>query len=151
MSGLSLLAIFAFWVFTLWHITLVWFSKRKNSVTAPAPLTKKLIFMQVRLDATMSVLVVLFEKMQAFMLYHNTLVFQEYGILGGSCRQFLMHHHARAVLLEDVSCQWGDRCPHAKLGHSYHSYSHTGSLHMSCSSRMRTYYCQVMLHPSASS
>ena len=30
MCGLSLLAIFTFWVFTLWHITLVLYSKRKS-------------------------------------------------------------------------------------------------------------------------
>ena len=34
MSGLSLLAIFTFWIFTLWHITLVLNSKRKSSITA---------------------------------------------------------------------------------------------------------------------
>ena len=37
--GLSLLAIFTFWVFTLWHTTLVLYSKRKSSITPPAPLT----------------------------------------------------------------------------------------------------------------
>ena len=30
MCGLSLLAIFTFWVFTLWHITIVLYSKRKS-------------------------------------------------------------------------------------------------------------------------
>ena len=59
MCGLSLLAIFTFWVFTLWHITLVLYSKRKSSITAPAPLTTKLISKQVRLNATKSVLVVI--------------------------------------------------------------------------------------------
>ena len=33
---LSLFAISTFWVFTLWHITLVLYSKRKSSITAPA-------------------------------------------------------------------------------------------------------------------
>ena len=57
MCGLSLLAIFTFWVFTLWHITLVLYSKRKSSITAPTPLTTKLISKQARLKATKSVLV----------------------------------------------------------------------------------------------
>ena len=57
MWGLSLLAIFTFWVFTLWHTTLVLYSKRKSSITAPAPLTTKLISMQARLNATKCVLV----------------------------------------------------------------------------------------------
>ena len=39
------------------------YDKRKSSVTARAPLTTKLILKQVRLNATMSVLLVLFEKM----------------------------------------------------------------------------------------
>ena len=43
MCGLSLLAIFTFWVLTLWHIRLVLYSKRKSSITAPAPLTTKLV------------------------------------------------------------------------------------------------------------
>ena len=43
MCRLSLLAIITFWVFTLWHITLVLYSKRKSSIAAPAPLTTKLI------------------------------------------------------------------------------------------------------------
>ena len=43
MCGLSLLAIFTFWVNTLWHTTLVLYSKRKSSITAPEPLTTKLI------------------------------------------------------------------------------------------------------------
>ena len=43
MYGLSLLAIFTFWVFTLWHMTLILYSKWKSSITAPAPLTTKLI------------------------------------------------------------------------------------------------------------
>ena len=43
LCGLSLLAIFTFWVFTSWHITLVLYSKRKSSITAPPPLTTKLI------------------------------------------------------------------------------------------------------------
>ena len=59
MCGLSLLAIFTFWVFTLWHATLVLYSKRKSSITASAPLTTKLISKQVRLNATKSVLVTL--------------------------------------------------------------------------------------------
>ena len=58
MRGLSLLAIFTFWVYTLWHVTLVLYSKRKSSITAPAPLTTKLISKQARLTATKSVLVV---------------------------------------------------------------------------------------------
>ena len=52
MCRLSLLVIFTFWVFTLWHITLVLFSKRKSSITAPPPLTTKHIS-----KATKSVLV----------------------------------------------------------------------------------------------
>ena len=56
MCGLSLLEIFTFWVFTLWHTTLVLYSKRKSSITAPAPLTTKLISKQPRLNATKSVL-----------------------------------------------------------------------------------------------
>ena len=59
MCGLSLLAIFTFWVFTLWHTTLVLYSKRKSSITAPGPLTTKLISKQARLNATKSVLVTL--------------------------------------------------------------------------------------------
>ena len=59
MCGLSLLAIFTFWVFTLWHITLVLYSKRKSSITAPAPLTTKLISKQASLNATKSILVFL--------------------------------------------------------------------------------------------
>ena len=35
LCGLSLPAIFTFWVFTLWHITRVLYSKRKSSITAP--------------------------------------------------------------------------------------------------------------------
>ena len=57
MCGLSLLAIFTFWVYTLWHTTLVLYSKRKSSITAPGPLTTKLISKQARLTATKSVLV----------------------------------------------------------------------------------------------
>ena len=57
MCGLSLLAISTFWVFTLWHITLVLYSKQKSSITAPAPLTTTLISKQARLIATKSVLV----------------------------------------------------------------------------------------------
>ena len=56
MCGLSLLAIFTFWVYTLWHTTLVLYSKGKSSITAPGPLTK-LISKQARLNATKSVLV----------------------------------------------------------------------------------------------
>ena len=52
MCGLSLLAIFTFWVFILRHITLVLYSKWKSSITAPAPLTTKLISKQARLNAT---------------------------------------------------------------------------------------------------
>ena len=43
MCGLDLPAIFTFWVFTIWHITLVLYSKRKSSLTAPPPLSTKLI------------------------------------------------------------------------------------------------------------
>ena len=43
MCGLSHVAIFTFWVFTLWPITLVLYSKRKSSITASPPLTTKLI------------------------------------------------------------------------------------------------------------
>ena len=57
MCGLSLLAIFTFWVYTLWHTTLVLYSKRKSSITAPGPLTTKLISKQARINATKSVLV----------------------------------------------------------------------------------------------
>ena len=57
LCGLSLLAIFTFWVFTLWHITLVLYSKRKSRITAPVPLTTKLISKQARLNVTNSVLV----------------------------------------------------------------------------------------------
>ena len=59
MCGLSLLAIFTFWVHTLWHTTLVLYSRRKSSITAPGPLTTKLISKQARLNATKSVLVFL--------------------------------------------------------------------------------------------
>ena len=55
--GLSLPAIFTFWVFTLWHPTLVLYSKRKSSITASASLTTKLISKQARLAPTKSVLV----------------------------------------------------------------------------------------------
>ena len=55
MCGLSLLAIFTFWVYTLWHTTLVLYSK--SSMTAPGPLTTKLIYKQARLNNTKSVLV----------------------------------------------------------------------------------------------
>ena len=57
MCGLSLLAIFTFWVFTLWHIAFVLYSKRKSSITAPALLTTKVISKQARINATKSVLV----------------------------------------------------------------------------------------------
>ena len=60
MCGLSLLAMFTFWVYTLWHTTLVLYSKRKSSRTAPGPLRTKLISKQARLNATTSVLVVLY-------------------------------------------------------------------------------------------
>ena len=40
-SGLSPLAIFTFWVFTLWRLTLVLYCKRKSGITAPASLTTK--------------------------------------------------------------------------------------------------------------
>ena len=39
MCGLSLLASFTFWVFTLWHMRLVLYSKWKSSITALPPLT----------------------------------------------------------------------------------------------------------------
>ena len=54
--SLSPLAIFNFWVFTLWRITLVLYCKRKSSITAPASLTTKRISKQARLNATKSVL-----------------------------------------------------------------------------------------------
>ena len=55
MCGLSLLAIFIFWVFTLWHMTLIFYSKQKSRITALAHLTTKLISKQARLNATKSV------------------------------------------------------------------------------------------------
>ena len=58
MCSLSLLAIFTFWVYTLWHTTLVLYSKRKSSITASGPLTLKRISKQARLNATKSVLVI---------------------------------------------------------------------------------------------
>ena len=60
MCGLSLLAIFTFWLFTLWHITLILHSKRKSSITAPAPLTTKRNSKQARLNANKSVFICLF-------------------------------------------------------------------------------------------
>ena len=57
MCGLFLLAIFTFWVYTLWHTTFVLYSKRKSSITALGPLTTKLISKQARLNVTKSVLV----------------------------------------------------------------------------------------------
>ena len=71
--GLYLLAIFTFSVFTLWHIALVLYSKRKSSITAPAPLTTKLISKQARLNATKSVLVL---NMRAGRLRECSHVFQ---------------------------------------------------------------------------
>ena len=62
MCGLSLLAIFTFWVFTLSQTTLVLYSTRRSSITAPAPLTTKLISKQARLNATKSVLVLLSQR-----------------------------------------------------------------------------------------
>ena len=59
MCGLSLLAIFTFWLFTLWHITLILHSKRKSSITAPAPLTTKRNSKQARLNANKSVFICL--------------------------------------------------------------------------------------------
>ena len=55
--GLSLLAILTLWVFTLWHITLVLYSKRKSSISAPAD--QKVISKQARLNATKSILVII--------------------------------------------------------------------------------------------
>ena len=43
LCGLSLLANFKFWLFTLWLITLVLYSKRNSSITAPA---EKKIYLQ---------------------------------------------------------------------------------------------------------
>ena len=60
MCSLSLLAIFTFWVYILWHTTLVLYSKRKSSITAPGPLTLKRISKQARLNATKSVLVFIY-------------------------------------------------------------------------------------------
>ena len=54
--SLSPLAIFNFWVFTLWRITLVLYCKRKSGITAPASLTTKRISKQARLNAIKSVL-----------------------------------------------------------------------------------------------
>ena len=62
MCGLPLLAIFTFWVFTLSQTTLVLYSTRKSSITAPAPLTTKLISKQARLNATKRVLVLLSQR-----------------------------------------------------------------------------------------
>ena len=59
LCSLSFLAIFTFWVYTLWHTTLILYSKQKSSITAPGPLTLKLISKQARLNATKSVLVLL--------------------------------------------------------------------------------------------
>ena len=59
------------YLFTLWHLTLVLDSKRKSSITAPAPLTTKLISKQARLNATKSVLVLL--------LFINYLAINEFG------------------------------------------------------------------------
>ena len=59
MCGQSLLAIFTFWVYTLLHTTLVVYFKRKSSITAPDPLTTKLIYKQARINATKSVLVLI--------------------------------------------------------------------------------------------
>ena len=58
MSGLSLLAIF--YVLTVYIMTYItrFVFQTKSSITAPAPLTTKRIFKQVRLNATKSVLVV---------------------------------------------------------------------------------------------
>ena len=58
MCGLSLLAIFTFWVFTLWHVTLVLYPKGKSSIT-PAPWTTKLISKQARLNATKSIVYII--------------------------------------------------------------------------------------------
>ena len=60
MCSLSLLVIFTFWVYTLSNTTLVLYSTRKSSITAPWPLTLKLISKQARLNATKSVLVFFF-------------------------------------------------------------------------------------------
>ena len=62
MCGLSLLALFLFEYIHLRHATLVCqgeYSKQKSSITAPAPLTTKLISQQARRNATKSVLVTL--------------------------------------------------------------------------------------------
>ena len=47
-------------------------------------------------------------------------------------------------------CRSGDRCLHAIHGHPHHIYS-ARLLHISWSSHMHTYHCQVMLRPSTSS
>ena len=70
------------------------------------------------------------------MLCLNNSVFQEPDILG--CLS--LHHHARAVSLEALFCQRGDRCPHAIHSHSHHSYNQNKDLRMSCLFRMRTYH-----------
>ena len=48
-----------FWAFTLWHKTLVLYSKRKSSITAPAPLTTKVISKQARLKVLRAFLLVI--------------------------------------------------------------------------------------------
>ena len=53
------LQFFTFWVYTLWHTTLLLCSKRKSSITTPGPLTTKFISKQARLNATKSVFVCL--------------------------------------------------------------------------------------------
>ena len=88
------------------------------------------------------------QSAQVIMLYHNTWIFPACGSLG---HQDNHYHQTWAVLLEALSCQWEDRCLHAIHSRSYHSYSHNWGLCTCCSSRMRTYHCQVMLLPSMSS
>ena len=78
----------------------------------------------------------------AFMLCHNNSVFQECDIVG--CLS--LHHHARAVSLEALFCQWGDRCLHTTHSHSRHSYNQNKDLRMSCSFRMRTYHKEMLSH-----
>ena len=84
MCGLSLLAIFTFWVFALWHMTLVLYSKRKSSITAPAPLTTKRIFKQARLNATKSVLVLSYLDLLSIYAYiiHFVFHFQNVRLKG---------------------------------------------------------------------
>ena len=89
-----------------------------------------------------------FHRKYAFMLYHSISVSPECGSLS---RDYLQYHQTWAVLLGALTCQWGDHCLDASYSHSYHNYNDLRCWHMSWSSRMRTYHCQVMLRPNTSS